>query len=50
MLKGRIAAALLLACALPTGTAAFVPSASLASSFGKAVRVSTTNRSTIELP
>jgi len=50
MLKGRIAAALLLACALPTGTAAFVPSASSASSFGKAVRVSATSLSASELP
>jgi len=50
MLKGRIAAALLLACALPTGTAAFVPSASSASSFGKAVRVSATSLGASELP
>jgi len=50
MLKGRIAAALLLACALPTGTAAFVPSASSASTFGKAVRVSATSLSATELP
>eukprot|EP00588_Corethron_pennatum_P014448 CAMPEP_0194279494 /NCGR_PEP_ID=MMETSP0169-20130528/13957_1 /TAXON_ID=218684 /ORGANISM="Corethron pennatum, Strain L29A3" /LENGTH=383 /DNA_ID=CAMNT_0039023923 /DNA_START=74 /DNA_END=1225 /DNA_ORIENTATION=- len=50
MLKGRIAAALLLACALPTGTAAFVPSASSASAFGKAARVSATSLSATELP